>query len=49
VIVGGGLTTAEMAHQRVVAGAKVIVTGNFWERCHDISKIREFANAVHTK
>lgn len=49
VIVGGGITKPELAHERVKAGAKMIVTGNLWEKCQDENLIKEFSDAVHSK
>lgn len=49
IIVGGGLTDVSMIKSRVKAGAKMIVTGNVWEKCKDIEKIKEFAQAIHYK
>lgn len=47
VIVGGGLTTPELAHRKVQAGAKFIVTGNLWEQGHDKKLMKAFADAIH--
>ena len=46
-IVGGGITTPELAGQRVQAGASMIVTGNLWEKTQDVSLFKEFADAIH--
>lgn len=46
-IVGGGITTPELAEERAKAGASMIVTGNLWEKCQDEALIRAFADAVH--
>ena len=48
-IVGGGLVKPAMANARVLAGAKMIVTGNLWERVQDPVLFKEFAAAVHVK
>lgn len=49
VIVGGGIKNAETARAAVLAGAKIIVTGNFFEDETAWSKIGEFADAIHLK
>jgi phosphoglycerol geranylgeranyltransferase len=48
-IVGGGITRPELAAERVQAGAKMIVTGNLWEKVKDEALLAEFAAAVHAK
>ena len=47
VIVGGGIRTPEEARQKVEAGAKIIITGNFFEDENNWKLIGEFANAIH--
>lgn len=47
VIVGGGIKTPEDAHNKVISGAKMIVTGNYFEKEEHFSLIKEFAQAVH--
>lgn len=47
IIVGGGITTPGVAHQKVDAGASFIVTGNVLERNLKQGKIAEFAKAIH--
>ena len=49
VIVGGGITTAEAARQKVENGASFVVTGNFFEDEKNWDKLKEFADAVHIK
>jgi phosphoglycerol geranylgeranyltransferase len=47
VIVGGGIRTPETARSKVQNGAKIIVTGNFFESENNWPLIKEFAEAVH--
>lgn len=47
VIVGGGIKTPNTARKKVEMGAKIIVTGNFFENENNWDMIREFADAVH--
>lgn len=47
VIVGGGIRTPEEAAKKVAAGASFVVMGNFFEEADNVSRIREFARAVH--
>ncbi|MDR3609646.1 MAG: geranylgeranylglyceryl/heptaprenylglyceryl phosphate synthase [Ignavibacteriaceae bacterium] len=47
VIVGGGIKTPGIAKEKVVNGAKIIVTGNFFEDETHWDLIRGFAEAVH--
>jgi heptaprenylglyceryl phosphate synthase len=49
VIVGGGIKTPKSAREKVDNGAKIIVTGNFFEEENNWGVIKEFANAVHKK
>ncbi|HUX92655.1 MAG TPA: geranylgeranylglyceryl/heptaprenylglyceryl phosphate synthase [Ignavibacteriaceae bacterium] len=49
VIVGGGIRSPQIAHEKIESGAKIIVTGNFFEDVNNWSLIKEFANAVHIK
>ncbi len=49
VIVGGGIKNAAAAREKVDNGAKIIVTGNFFEDEQNWHKINEIANAVHFK
>ena len=49
VIVGGGIRTPETAREKVDAGAKIIITGNFFEDEKNWDLIPQFANAIHTK
>ena len=48
-IVGGGIRDSETARKKVKAGAKIIVTGNYFENENNWIKIKEFAQAVHIK
>ncbi len=48
VIVGGGIKTPEAARQKVKAGAKIIVTGNFFEDENNWDLVSQFADAVHS-
>lgn len=47
-IVGGGIRTPEVAHQKALAGADFIVTGDILEKKFDPSLVRAFADAVHS-
>lgn len=49
VIVGGGIRSAENAASKVQNGAKVIVTGNFFEDEDNWKLLGEFSEAVHFK
>lgn len=49
VIVGGGIRTPGDAKEKVSAGAKIIVTGNYFEEEKNWSLIKDFAEAVHHK
>jgi putative glycerol-1-phosphate prenyltransferase len=49
VVVGGGIKTPEVARQKVRNGARIIVTGNFFENESNWDMIKEFANAIHSK
>lgn len=49
VIVGGGIRNAETAAKLVHAGAKIIVTGNFFENDSSWDKLNAFTAAVHYK
>lgn len=48
-IVGGGIRDAGTARELVSAGAKLIVTGNFFEDESEWGKLEEFVAAVHWK
>src|SRR5208283_472680 len=48
-IVGGGICTAEDAHNKVKAGAQFVVTGNVLERNGSKNLIQEFASAIHVR
>ena len=48
VIVGGGIRTPEEAGEKVKAGAKIIVTGNFFENENNWELVSQFADAVHS-
>jgi phosphoglycerol geranylgeranyltransferase len=47
VVVGGGIKTPETAKAKVENGAKIIVTGNFFEDETNWDLIKDFADAVH--
>lgn len=49
VIVGGGIRDPKTARNKVLAGASVIVTGNFFENDKNWALIKDFADAVHIK
>ncbi len=48
IIVGGGIRTPEQAGAKVKAGAKIIVTGNFFENEGNWNLISLFASAIHS-
>jgi putative glycerol-1-phosphate prenyltransferase len=47
VVVGGGIKTPGTAREKVQNGAKIIVTGNFFEDETKWNLIKDFADAVH--
>ena len=47
IIVGGGITTPEIAAQKVEAGADFIVTGTAIENSSSLSLMKQFADAIH--
>ncbi|MDE0297662.1 MAG: geranylgeranylglyceryl/heptaprenylglyceryl phosphate synthase [Candidatus Poribacteria bacterium] len=47
VLVGGGITTPEIAAQKVEAGADFIVTGTVIENNRSLTLMKQFADAVH--
>jgi len=47
VIVGGGIKSPIAARKKVESGAKIIVTGNFFEDENNLDMIKDFADAVH--
>lgn len=49
VIVGGGIRDAETARKKVECGAKIVVTGNFFEDKNNWNTIKEFADVIHYK
>lgn len=49
VIVGGGIRDPKTANEKVLSGAKVVVTGNYFEKEANWSLIKEFADAIHYK
>lgn len=48
-IVGGGIKSPKDAREKVDSGAKIIVTGNFFENENNWCLIKEFAEAIHKK
>jgi len=46
-IVGGGIKTPDVAHQKAKAGADFIVVGTVLENLHNKSLVKEFAEAIH--
>ncbi len=46
-IVGGGIRTPNLAREKVLAGANIIITGNFFENEENWHLIEEFASAIH--
>lgn len=49
IIVGGGIRTPQEAREKVKSGAKVVVTGNFFEDDKNWELLKEFADAIHKK
>lgn len=49
IIVGGGIKSPNTAREKVNNGAKIIVTGNFFENENNWGLVKEFADAVHKK
>lgn len=49
VIVGGGIKSPKAAREKVDNGAKIIVTGNFFENETNWNSLKEFSNAIHKK
>jgi len=49
IIVGGGIRESRTAHEKVINGANIIITGNFFEDESQWKLIKEFAEAVHIK
>ena len=47
IIVGGGIKSPNIAREKIDNGAKIIVTGNFFENENNWSLIKEFVDAVH--
>ncbi len=47
VMVGGGITSPEIAAARVAAGADFVVTGNILEKPGNYGLVRDFAAAIH--
>jgi len=48
IIVGGGITSPDIATAKVAAGATFVVTGNVLEKSNDPQLMRKFASAVHS-
>ena len=49
VIVGGGIRSPEIAHQKSIAGADFIVVGTAFENLKNSKIIKEYAEAIHKK
>ncbi len=49
VLVGGGITSPEAAHEKVEAGAIFIVTGTAVENGESSNLMKAFSDAIHTK
>ena len=49
IIVGGGITSPEVALEKVKAGASFIVTGNVLEKTDDPDIIKKFSKTIHWK
>ena len=49
IIAGGGIRNPNDAKEKVKNGAKIIVTGNYFENGNNLEMIRFFADAVHYK
>jgi len=49
IVVGGGIKTPLAARDKVENGAKIIVTGNFFENENNWDLVRSFADAVHIR
>jgi len=48
IIVGGGICSPQEAHERVSAGAHVIVVGNHMENSDNLHHLKDFAHVIHT-
>ena len=46
-IVGGGIRNPQTAKEKVLNGANIVVTGNYFEDERNWGLIKEFANAIH--
>jgi putative glycerol-1-phosphate prenyltransferase/phosphoglycerol geranylgeranyltransferase len=49
IIVGGGIRSPEVAQQRVLAGAQIVVIGTVLEINNSSTLMQEFASAIHQK
>ena len=47
VMVGGGIKSPDLAREKVLAGADIIVVGNHFEKTGHNNYIKEFAQAIH--
>jgi phosphoglycerol geranylgeranyltransferase len=47
VVVGGGIRTPKEAGDKIRSGAKIIVTGNFFENENNWNFVKDFADAIH--
>jgi len=49
IIVGGGIVSPQTAREKVESGARIIVTGNYFEDEKNWKHLKDFAKAVHKK
>jgi len=49
VIVGGGIRTPQEAREKIESGAKIVVTGNYFEDEKNWDLLTEFSDAIHKK
>lgn len=49
VIVGGGIRDSKTAHEKVMSGANIIITGNLFEDESKWHLVQEFSDAIHIK
>jgi phosphoglycerol geranylgeranyltransferase len=48
-VVGGGIRDPKVAQEKVQAGAEFVVVGSAFEAGGDLTRLREFASAIHTR